>query len=299
MPDDARDERDDGAFRRDYQNRPDASALHHNPPEGRVEGANATTDAGEPAAHEQPHRAAPPQDADHHGNSSGEKQQFYERAYWVVTGAASVCATIATVVAAIYAVSAYRATLDTVRETRAQAQAARDANEISSRALAASVSSSVYFGEGGIRMVTTPQQAIKVNIIAPIGNGGGTTTRGLIYSGDCSDTADPSADPVDFEHLNAMQAHHITLAPKQTANVVVCSYTLDRWRLMISRSESVFLYGQVSYRDTVDLTAVHRVQFCGRLYDLGFTLGPLNPGAFATGEECPHHNCADDECEAG
>ena len=97
-----------------------------------------------------------------------------------------------------------------------------------------------------------------------------------------------------------MQAHRITLAPKQTASVVVCSYTFDQWRLMIARGESVYLYGQVSYRDTVDPKATHQVQFCGRLYDLGFNAaGPFNPGAFATGEDCPRHNCADDECEAG
>ena len=96
-----------------------------------------------------------------------------------------------------------------------------------------------------------------------------------------------------------MQAHHITLAPKQTANVVVCSYTFDQCRLMIARGKSVYLYGQVSYRDTVNPKTVHQVQFCGRLHDLGFNVTtPFNPGAFAIGEECPHHNCADDECEA-
>ena len=299
MPDDARDEHRDSERRRDSQDGADINPFYHGPPEDRIEEPSASHDDGEPTAHKQPHRATPMKCADHRGGPGSEKQQFYERAYWAVTGAASVCATIATVVAAIYAVSAYRASLEAVRETRAQVQVARDANEISSRALVASVSSLVYFGEVGIRMVTSAQQAIKVNIIAPIGNGGGTTTRGLLYTGNCTDTADPVNAVIDFGRLNAMQAHHITLAPKQTANAVVCSYTLDRWRSMIANGESVFLYGQVSCRDTVDPAVVHRSQFCGRLYDLGFTVGPFNPGAFATGEECPHHNCADDECSAG
>ena len=214
-----------------------------------------------------------------------------------MTGAAGVAATIATIVAAIYAVNAYRANMKTLSETRAQVQAAREANQISSRALAATVGASVHFGPAVFRMFTNTGNASVVSVVMPLGNDGGSTTRGLVYVATCAEFADPPLDPFDSVRLASTRSYRLTLAPKETNQPVVCSYTIPQWGTVMGLKESIYVYGRASYRDTIEPMTSHYLEFCTRLYDIGFTASPFNPGPFSMGEERGKHNCTDDECK--
>lgn len=215
-----------------------------------------------------------------------------------MTGLASVFATAATIAAALYAAGAYNAALRTLGETRKQAEAAAEANRIGSRALAAAVGASVHFGHGEFRMFTDARETPKINLVVPITNVGGTTTQGLTRTVVCTDSVRVLPDPFDRARLNAVRPDRITLGPKETGQPVVCSYTLQEWARITAQRGNIYAYGEARYRDTINPSEVHRLEFCFRLYDLGFTSSTFNPGPHAQSEECEKHNCNDEDCQA-
>lgn len=107
------------------QQRGHPGVINHDPPENRAEHAGAAANGREPAGQQQPHGRAPPDDADHRSAPGNEKQQRYERIYWMITGAASVAATLATITAAVFAIGAYNASWQAVGAARDQADIAR------------------------------------------------------------------------------------------------------------------------------------------------------------------------------
>ncbi len=252
----------------------------------------------DPAGQEQPHGTAQPDHAGHHHDPGDKKYQTYERAYWAITGAASVLATIAAGIAAWYAVGAYEASLESVAEARKQVIAAREANELSRRTLAAAIGASVHVGPAEFRELTHADGQTRINIIIPIGNDGGTTTRGLTFSTACNVTVTPAINPFNYNALNNRPTYNLTLPPKEKVRPMVCSYTTGEWMRITANKGSIYVYGRASYRDTIQPAERHNLEFCTRLDEVTYTVGTLNPGPFATGYECSQHNCIDDECEA-
>jgi hypothetical protein len=293
MPQPGPDEHSSDERRRDTQDGADAGPLHHGPPQHGVEDASAAAHAGEPAAHEQPHRPAPPLDAGHHDNSANEKQQLYERIYWAVTGAASIFATLATVVAAIYAVNAYNAALRTVRETRAQVEAVQEANQISSRALAAAVSASIYFDTPIFVQFTDTDGIHKLGLRVLVGNSGGSTTRHLVVRTACVDAEATFGDHFDQARLASAQPYRAPLGPKQVRTPLVCDFSLEKMTGIVAGMRSIYVFGEASYSDTVNPAIPHKVEFCTRLHDFAF-----GQSWVAGSEACERHNCTDDECNA-
>lgn len=181
---------------------------------------------------------------------------------------------------------------------QSQAEAAKEANEINRRTLAASFSSSVHFTQGEFRLHTDANEAPRIHVLIPMGNDGGTTTSGLTYAAVCATFTDRPADPYSPGRVRAARRYSVTLAPKQTVRPIVCSYSLNEWAFIIAFKADLYVYGQATYRDTVNPAETHAVEFCTRLYDIRFSGSPFNPGPFAMAEECESHNCRDAECAA-
>ena len=252
----------------------------------------------EPTERQRPHAAAPPDHTSHRNDSGDKKHQAYEQAYWIVTGGASVLATIATGVAAWYAVGAYNASLDSVAEARKQVVAAEEANKTARRTLAAAIGASVHAGPAEFRQLTQADDETKISIIVPLGNDGGTTTRGLTYAATCLPTLTPATNPYDHRVLDKKPAYNLTLPPKETVKPIICSYGVKEWALVMAAKGSIYVYGRATYRDTILPHERHSLEFCTRLDDVSYTASAFNPGPFAFSYECGQHNCADDECEA-
>ena len=102
----------------------------HDPTQEHVKAGNADEGGDQPREQERSKWAAPHRDADNRTSPGDERQQRCERRYWIVTGITSVAATLATVVAAGFAIGAYNASWESVKEARNQViEANRQANE--------------------------------------------------------------------------------------------------------------------------------------------------------------------------
>lgn len=169
-----------------------------------VEHAHDAEHARTSTAEEQPIGTSHPV-ADNHRNASDEEHRRAERLHWRIGSVVSVVATAAALVAAAYAVGAYDAGVQTLAETRRQADAAREANEISRRTLAIAISASVNIGRVGFHTLVDVSKVPKVNITLPIGNDGGATTRGLTYSSVCAAFNTTPNDAFDYQNLAQSQ----------------------------------------------------------------------------------------------
>lgn len=248
-----------------------------------------------PAAEEQAVRAARPV-ADSHPSASEKEHRRAERFRWKLTGAMSVIATGATLAAAWFAAGAYKAGWQAVVEAHRQVEAVKEANEISRRTLAAAIGASVHFGRVEFRQFTAAQGVNNVNIRMAIGNDGGTTTRGLVYSAACTVSSALAPDPFDCSTLDKSPVYSLTLAAKGTVQHVICFYSFNQWARMVAMQGTVSVYGRAVYRDTINPEQVHRLEFYTQLADASFNAGPFNPGPYALGTECKDHNCSDEDC---
>lgn len=109
----------------------------HRPPQPRNAGdqrAGPSADRDEPTAHSKPHRATARPSPGEQDAARDERHKRGERIYWGVTGAASIFATGATCFAAWFAWGAYEAALQSVAETRRQANTAQEQLVASTRA---------------------------------------------------------------------------------------------------------------------------------------------------------------------
>ena len=251
------------------------------------------------------HRRKPSENSDWHAdapqrqnpqsNTADERHKGGERIYWVVTGAVSIFATVATCVAAGYAMSAYWANLDTLTETRKQVVAAREANEINRRMLASSEGASVYFGNVfHIADTVQPDGTAKTTIRFRIGNSGASTTRFLTYQSACTDSMEGRTDPFDRGVLATKTIYRLALAPKSDVEPIACTFDIPKVVQLAFQNPWIYVFGLASYRDTTNPDLLHHVEFC--LMTHGFGSG--GAGVTTIQSQCERHNCADDECEA-
>lgn len=190
------------------------------------------------------------------------------------------------------------ATQDSLAAAQRQVETAKEANQISSRALAAAIGASVHVEHVEFRTLTEANETAKINILLPIGNDGGTTTRGLSYIATCVDYASLPSDPFNRSRLTAAKMYNLKLSPKETVRPTACSYTIPEWARLTPQQGGLYAYGAAIYQDTINPGTTHYLEFCFRLYDITFTASAFNPGAFAHQADCERHNCADDECKA-
>ena len=284
-----------GQSRRDAKWEGEAGPLYDGPFERGVQHASAAADGRKPSRQQQPHASPPPNDASHRGNPGDEKHKRYERVYWIVTGAASVAATAATITAAWFAVGAYKASLDSVAEARKQAVAAREANEINRRTLAAAVGASAYFGNV-FHMADTVQAdgTTKTTIRFKIGNSGGSTTRSLTYQSACADSVESRTDPYDRNVLDTKPVYRVALPPKSEIEPIACTLEVPKVVQLAIQNRWIYVFGLASYRDTTDPDTWHHVEFCLMTHGFGAGAG----GVTTIQTQCERHNCADDECSA-
>jgi hypothetical protein len=260
---------------------------------GDDEQSGGAADTQAPAAQHEPHRAAAPPSAGHQQGTDDEHHRRQERLYWAVTGAASVGATTATIFAAWFAFRAYEASWHAVGEARQQVAAALAANEISRRTLAEAVGASVYFGAPTFYAASEPDGRPRLALRVPIGNSGGSTTRGLRHRAACVDTNVPSRDPFDRRRLAAAQLYRAALGPREVRDIVACDYGAPEMGRIVAERRSVYVYGEATYLDNIDPAIAHRVRFCARIHSL-----TLSPRVSGVAEACEKNNCTDDECDA-
>lgn len=260
-----------------------------------IKTSNADESGYEPREQERSRQAAPPRGANNRLSPGDERQQRCERRYWIVTGITSVVATVATVVAAAFAIGAYNASLDTVREARNQVIAASEANEINRRVLASSEGASVYFGSV-FHMADTvqPDGTTKATIRFKIGNSGGSTTRFLTYQSACADSVESRTDPFDWNVLATKPVNHVALPPKSDLELIACTFEFSKVMQLALHNPWIYVFGLATYRDTTNSNTWHRVEFCLMSHGFGASANSVT----TIQSQCEHHNCADDECEA-
>lgn len=105
----------------------------HDPTQENIKPGNADESGYEPRAQKRSKRSTPHRKTNNSPSPGNERQQRCERRYWVITGGASVVATIATVVAAGFAIGAYNASWKAVGAAQDQAETARSALATSDR----------------------------------------------------------------------------------------------------------------------------------------------------------------------
>lgn len=105
----------------------------HDPTQEYIKAGNADKSGYEPCEQERSKQAAPHHDANNRSSPGDERQQRYERRYWIITSITSVAATFATVVAAGFAIGAYNASWQAVEVARNQTLIAESALIASNR----------------------------------------------------------------------------------------------------------------------------------------------------------------------
>lgn len=206
-----------------------------------------------------------------------------------------MAATVATGAAAWFAFGAYTAALDAVAEARKQVEAAREANAISARALSAAVGASIHFGAPAMQHAFAPDGTPVVRIATPLTNDGNATTKGLFINLACTNHASEPTDPFAHSALAAFRPRPFTLGPKGTINPFACTYTRKEMEAVAARRAFIAVFGRAWHRDSVELGATRKVEFCFVLHDVA-----ARPGETASSlvRACDKHNCADEDCEA-
>jgi len=101
-------------------------------------------------------------------------------------------------------------------------------------------------------------------------------------------------DPFDRVFLATKKVQHIAIAPKTEIEPMACTVGLLQLLRAAQERQWVYAFGAASYQDTSNSTIRHHVEFCLQSHGVGIkadSMGMLQ-------EECEHHNCADDECQA-
>lgn len=232
-------------------------------------------------------KEAPAKKYEHAEHSTEEEHRTAEQHQWrtsIIVGQLTT----------IFAAVAVGLTYCTLQATREQVQAAKQANSINQNVLAASVSSSVYFEDTfHIKDFVEVDGAMRSAILFGIGNSGASTTRHLTYQTTCRFSDRPIADPFDIRALLPRPVHHLSLPPKgDPLRPIACTTDLSALNHLQLTNGWLYVFGLASYDDTVDETRSHRVEFC--LQTHGVILSPA--GWHTTQDECPRHNCTDNEC---
>lgn len=217
-----------------------------------------------------------------------------ERRYWKWSVAGSLAAAVPGLVGLYIAAGALDASRKAVKEASNQASMAGEANRISREAFTSSEMATVYFSNLGIRPIPQPNSnLLKTAIYSKIGNSGGSPTRDLTYAFACKPSATLIDDPYDRKLLSAAKIWHATLAPKEIKEPMACIYTMQEMVLVPLQNLMIYVIGIAHYRDSVDDSVIHGVEFCQRFFDFSF-----QHGLFGLAEDCEKHNCRDKDCKA-
>lgn len=244
-----------------------------------------------------PERGAEDRAAEHKRDESDERHKRGEFWYWWVTGSAAVLATAGTLAAAWFAYGAYTAGLRAVDEAQKQVAAARQANEISSRALSAALGASVHFGIPILRTSFGENRQIGFIIAVPITNDGGATARGLFVNLAC--TTGSTAAPATFD-ANALQRFRpqpYAVGTKDTINPNACFFNKRELERLAASRGNVAAFGRVWHRDSIEPALTHRSELCFVFSDIVIR-DNVDTGVAALVRPCDTHNCSDEDCGA-
>jgi hypothetical protein len=157
----------------------------------------------------------------------------------------------------------------------------RTSNRINQLSLITSQRAFVYFAPISVRVDN------KIwSITMDFGNSGNTPARKLTYRMGCSETG------WDESLLKSKMNGPINLGPKVVLNPAACSFQQDQLNAITQGHKSIYVFGQIEYRDMIDSASNHRTEQCMQFLPLN-----MDVSAFAAQSvPCPKHNCADDEC---
>ena len=199
------------------------------------------------------------------------EQYFWRRSFWL-----SVATTLAAVTAAIFAVLGW--------------QQARHQTNDAHESLVLSEAAFVYGNP--FRINPYPRDGIEYDdFVIPIGNSGGTPTRGLRYRTNCQIAPDLKQD-FFTAGLEAGNERTLILGPRSEIAPIACAFPMSDMKKLAATQALVAVFGSAEYGDRVVEGSSHKTEFC---YLAKITDAPMNVGG--TIFACPNHNCVDDECK--
>lgn len=142
----------------------------------------------------------------------------------------------------------------------------------------------------------------KANIFISWQNSGTTPTK--FFHAHVSHAAFPRdftlPDSFTYPDLWEPGAPHINtdavIAPKGSVTVDAGAIQWGDIQLASERKSRIFLWGWASYNDSFKNTSVHKTEFCYVISSLEIVSAGAQTGVRARYDNCPHHNCYDEEC---
>ena len=128
-------------------------------------------------------------------------------------------------------------------------------------------------------------------ITTHIGNSGNTQTEGLRTFSVCKIATNYSQ--VDYaQGMSGAHKVHFVLGPKADINTQVCPIAPAIAEHVETTSATILVIEEAIYHDVVTRKNFHVTESCYVIH----LAKSSNNSALETGDPCPDHNCADDEC---
>jgi hypothetical protein len=177
----------------------------------------------------------------------------------------------------------------------------RQNNIISERALV-----SVDYNIGATQAADAKDGSPIVVIQIPLINSGNTATKNFQLFVRCAPSADSLPEPWVLLYRGPVERIPQMLAPHQTGRVY-CSFPLPQIQEVQRGKLHAYVMGNLTYRDRLDDSVLHRTQFDWELFDIVFTEAKIlpntqivlvPPGVIMHAQPRGRHNCTDEECPA-
>lgn len=176
-----------------------------------------------------------------------------------------------------------------------QAYLTRQNNIVSQRAF-------VYFDGIELRNSLDPaSRAQQISFFMRLNNSGNTATKDLEFFVRCPPTLEHLSEPWGLFIRDPLPKQPQVIGPHQVVTAV-CALSIAHLRQMSEGRAFAFMLGEITYRDRLDPSVLHKTQFSYEINNVN-VIGPAAdaaPGTFPAvlvgSQPIGQHNCADDDC---
>jgi hypothetical protein len=191
-----------------------------------------------------------------------------------------------------------------------QAYLARQNNIVSQRAF-------VHISDFKVDIIRTPDGTYSLRIATPFVNSGNTATKDFAFYIRCAPAVIDAPEPCVMLNPEITKIRQL-LAPHQT-QPALCSFPMTHIRQTKDGNAHAYVLGDITYRDRLDSSMLHRTQFSFELVDINIidppaqvaqtapnaasapaatpsTPNAIAPIVFVYFQPRGQHNCADEDC---